>query len=617
MSLRTVSCCILMACVFSSCFSVSLDFAGVVGNSGGEGPTVVRSTVGRMGGGVVVDARGRIHTGGGDRILTLSRRGNLLWSTALPEEGWVLGGPTFAIGDNDLYFIAGKPVRREGSFHFLFNPFSLVEANLCRVAMTPDAQPQVLATAKALSWFSSWWNGELTLASAPDGATVYLGSTMAEVKAGNYSRNGYRVQRVHADGTLSTLFEVPESGGRMSVDEAGNFYLGGGGMVRKYDAVGQPLPDFIPAPIPNLGPVATSYIGAVMLTKDAIWDMGHYGFVGRYTRDMRMNPGLLIQWAHALGYVGQIIDAPDGGYFIKSDEALYLAEVVDDRLQLRQRFGSLPEVHALTVTPAGYIGVGAYHHMLWFDFAVDACAAPPVRTEMTTPLGQGIADGDVGVLAYAINPAYISRDYLPAPKGYSLCRFAAEPLVLGSNAPERRANGEYDGRIDAMTRVSNYYFALDGLHARLSRTEVKEPAKLAPISVPLPGAPTSLAALANTYLLVAAAGSVQAFVVAADGALTPKWTLEDEFGEVLHLAVSSNQLLVADTLRHRLCLYTFGDTLDAVPTLVTQYGETDQAGNSIAQFDQPTLVSISGARAVVYDAGNQRIVKLRVGAGAD
>ena len=46
--------------------------------------------------------------------------------------------------------------------------------------------------------------------------------------------------------------------------------------------------------------------------------------------------------------------------------------------------------------------------------------------------------------------------------------------------------------------------------------------------------------------------------------------------------------------------------------LQAQFGETDHGGTDDSHLDSPKLVSINGGRAVVYDSGNQRLVKLRV-----
>jgi hypothetical protein len=157
-----------------------------------------------------------------------------------------------------------------------------------------------------------------------------------------------------------------------------------------------------------------------------------------------------------------------------------------------------------------------------------------------------------------------------------------------------------------VTRVGNRYYTLDDSHRLLTGLE---PCKLSPVA----GAPaaTSLAALGRDTLVLAAAGAITAYATAADGALTPRWTLSGDCGAECYLAVAGTQVLVADTRRHRVLLCE-GATPTQVPAITAQYGETDQAGNDLAHLNAPTLVSLAGARVVVYDAGNQRVVKLRV-----
>ena len=612
---RGVICLLALGLSAVSARPAVLSFAGVLGNSGGEGPTVIRSAVGRAGGGVVVDAQARLFTGGGDRILVLSRLGNRLWETPLPQPDWVLGGPTFALAGKYLYFIAGKPSRYEGNYNYLWNPFTLVEPNLCRVETAPGAVPEVLAAAPTFQWLGAWWGGEVALAAAPGAQTAYVGFSPACVTNGQYIRQGYRVMEVQPDGALVKVFETPVAGGRLSVDERGCFFLGGGGMVRKFDRDWRPATDFAPVELPRLGAVPTGYSGAVMLTGGALWDMGHYGFIGRYTRDMKPNPGVLVQWAHALNWVAQVADAPRGEYYIKSDDALYVAAVVDDRLVLHKRFGSLPRVNCLVLSSAGYIGVGTDSRLLWFDFDADSCAAAPVKTQFPGPVTQGLADGDAGLLALGISPAYLPQEYAPTPRGIALLRYAAEPLRAGSDQAQSQADGEYNGRLAALVRVDGSFFAVDATNGGIVRADAKAPCHFAPFSLDLPAGarPTSLAGWTDRCLLVAAGGQIHAFALAADGRPTLAWSWNGgaaAFGAELHLAVSGNALLVADTRRHGVRLLAFSERTDQPPVPVAQYGEADQPGNDLAHFDSPTLVSLSGTRAVVYDAGNQRVVRL-------
>ena len=121
--------------------AAELQFAGVVGNSGGEGMWLVHSAGPSAGianlGGIALDARGRIFTGGGNRILTLNHDGKELWQTPLPDKTWVVGGNTFAVSGKYLYFIAGKLNPLQGGYSLLTSPFFMTEPNLCRVQMVP------------------------------------------------------------------------------------------------------------------------------------------------------------------------------------------------------------------------------------------------------------------------------------------------------------------------------------------------------------------------------------------------------------------------------------------------------------------------------------------------
>ncbi|MBI4023824.1 MAG: hypothetical protein HY360_02520 [Verrucomicrobia bacterium] len=592
--------------------ALELQFAGVVGNSGEQGRTLVRSSIGRCGGGVVVDAQGRIFTGGGDRILTLNRDGKLLWQTPLPEEDWVLGGATFAIGGKHLYFVAGKPIKLEGNFHLLYNPFTLTEPNLCRVEMAPGAAAEVVAEHGEFHC-EDGWPLEIALTATADGSRVCLGYTTS------WKTSAYSVFEVCADGSLSPLFTKNVKGGRVSVDEAGNFYLGGDSKVQKFNPRGEPLDSFSPVALPGLGAVPTFYRGTVMLTRGALWDMGHYGFVGRFTRAMKPAPGAVVQWAHALGWVAQIADAPNDAYYIKSTDALYVARLEEEKLTLVRRFGALPQAHCLVLTANGYIGADGpmYAGMLWFDFDRKQPDAAPVRAEFPAPLTQGFAEGD-SVLAYGIEPNHLPRDYNPPARGIRLLKFAPEPFVSGGNLATGEATGQFDGQLTAVAHVGNFYFAIDGQHQRLARAPEGKPCEL--VEVEVKTAPlTSLARFGQDRLLLGSGGGVRAFRVDADGALKPTWQMDrfgsgpaQAFGGEVYVAASGTQMLMADTRRHRVLLFGFGEQPDQPPAFVSQFGETDQAGDEAGRLSSPRWASISGAKAVVYDADNQRVVKLRI-----
>ena len=109
---------------------------------------------------------------------------------------------------------------------------------------------------------------------------------------------------------------------------------------------------------------------------------------------------------------------------------------------------------------------------------------------------------------------------------------------------------------------------------------------------------------------------IRAYEVSPDGTLTQRYSFvgngDDGLGNEVYLATSGNRLLVSDAERQRVRLYSFDKGIDAQPVFVSQFGETDKAGDDEAHLDKPTLCALNGDRAAVYDAQNERVVKLRV-----
>ena len=135
-----------------------MQFAGVVGNSGGEGMWLVHSAAApggliAGGGGVALDARGRIFTGGGDHILTLNHDGKQLWQTPLPDKTWVVGGTVRRWRQISLLHRGQASQPMEGGYSILVSPFIMAEPNLCRVEMVPGAAGRSRCESR-LVWFA-------------------------------------------------------------------------------------------------------------------------------------------------------------------------------------------------------------------------------------------------------------------------------------------------------------------------------------------------------------------------------------------------------------------------------------------------------------------------------
>jgi hypothetical protein len=112
---------------------------------------------------------------------------------------------------------------------------------------------------------------------------------------------------------------------------------------------------------------------------------------------------------------------------------------------------------------------------------------------------------------------------------------------------------------------------------------------------------------ANTLL---GAGDGQVIEMARDGVNwkeTRRWnTVPDgTFGSRIYITAEAGRLWISDTEKHRvLCLNA------ADESLLASYGKKREAGNDLAHLDDPQVIEARDNRAVVFDSGNQRLVKL-------
>lgn len=82
----------------------------------------------------------------------------------------------------------------------------------------------------------------------------------------------------------------------------------------------------------------------------------------------------------------------------------------------------------------------------------------------------------------------------------------------------------------------------------------------------------------------------------------------DKFGSEIFLTLDSSRLWVSDTKRNRVICFDL-----ASGKQLAEYGVKDAPGKEIAKLNAPEVISACGRRAVLYDSGNQRILKLEIG----
>lgn len=121
---------------------------------------------------------------------------------------------------------------------------------------------------------------------------------------------------------------------------------------------------------------------------------------------------------------------------------------------------------------------------------------------------------------------------------------------------------------------------------------------------------TSLASLSDGRVLVAADGfiiEIARVENSGDWKERQRWkSIGDlQLGGDVTLTADGKQVWISDTENHRvLCAE------ESLTTTLAAFG--GERGDDLSHCDRPTTLAASGARAVVYDAGNQRLLKLEL-----
>ncbi len=119
---------------------------------------------------------------------------------------------------------------------------------------------------------------------------------------------------------------------------------------------------------------------------------------------------------------------------------------------------------------------------------------------------------------------------------------------------------------------------------------------------------TSLGMRDENTLLAAADGAVIEFARSGDGwTETKRWSswgggATEKFGRRIRLAADAGRLWVSDEERHRVVCFEGKSVVD--------FGTCDRAGSDLASLDRPGVLAARDRRAVVFDAANQRLLKL-------
>lgn len=353
------------------------------------------------------------------------------------------------------------------------------------------------------------------------------------------------------------------------------------------------------------------------------WWYGHawHGTIRRADANLDPNPGVILGGASGsfIGHLDQNSELSNSRGMAKLWDGVFALSGIGGILQLAswdgatkqftivRRIGAVPECRGLGLDSDGNV----FHfagHWQWHD-GPDA----PLRAQNVPPDG-------LGQVVMLDNNRLVAPTYIWGKPGFLRCASGEEPAIdrveKDCNLP-RGTVGTAVYKVDgALTMVvllpdgkaSSYTIDPEGRY-RGERGAVTL-ATAQPVT-----AWTSLALIGETLF---AGGDGQVIAFARDGANwkeTARWNswggaADEKFGARIHLGSDGKALVVADRERHR--VLGFAATGGAPQW---SFGIVDKAGTDLQGVDHPETVSMRNGRVVVYDAGNQRVLKLRLTAG--
>ncbi len=549
----------------------SLRNAGILGNSGEQGATLVRfaekQTVGM---GVVYDRFGTLWDRAGDgRLNRYAPDGRLLGSWDIPpRKPTHLSDSIILIGDTLLF----SQERKLYTFP---------------IDATADTKPKLLpveVTQLSINSHNGW------VAAARDGE-VFLVNLSGETKpvakvterlfdvevgpeGGVYARiminKEHRVVRLDAAALKSEdRVSWDATGDRLQWLNGHWFGHAGHGTIRRFS------PDFQPDPGVVLGGNSGSFIGYVPGNYDLLSGLG-------------------------LAHLGDSLYAVSGRFGI-----MHLLEWVetDRRFEIIRRIGAVPSCAALAIDGAGRV---------WYNGGMWEWSDGP-----DVPLRHGVpvpgAPGFVGA-------AVLDNGSLAAVSGSGVAYGKLDGPVTRRGLPSGFTNRAVTATV--VTRDKRQVLiAVDatGNGSVVNVNSIGEPQGTARPVVLNAASPlqeiTSISAGVDGVLFVAADGQMVEFAPEADGWREKRrwnsWGAAPvaRLGGRVFSAVSEGRIWISDTEKHRvLCFDISGER----PVPVAAFGIAGQTGDDLGTLNRPETIAVSGSRAVVFDSGNQRLVRLEL-----
>jgi sugar lactone lactonase YvrE len=556
----------------SAALGAEIHCEGVLGNSGEQGATLVRfDEQPTRGMGVAYDTFGTLwDRAGKGRLNRYALDGRLLASYRLPNRDD--RSDQLAIAGGQIVLLIGKQIYT-------------VDVNAAA-----DSEAKALKIeAECIS--SNALKGRLAIA-AKDGTISLLDP---------------------ASGALEKVATVNLKGlSEIELDADANIYIHADGKIHKL-AGGKLVTDGWPKPSPGERPQLI----------DGHW-FGHawHGTIKRFDADLQPAPGVVLGGASGsfIGHLAQNSELSNARGLALINPKLYATSGIGCVLQLAswdpearkmeliRRLGALPTVSGLGLDKEGNVWCFA-GRWEWND-APDT----PLRDCVNGPEFPGIAqavmlDSDIMVTPGRLwgKPSIFAGkldgeikvyryekefDLQKDPACTAAYKKDGKWILLNvspkgtAQAHEIAANGEWRANLGAVTLQT--------------ASPMKEW--------------TSLAMKGDT-LLAAADGNVIEF--ARDGVNwkeTRRWSswegdAASKFGARVWICADAGRLWVSDTERQRVLAFDL-----ASGKSIATFGTTDKAGTSLTDLTRPQVIMARGTRAVVHDSGNQRLMKLRLGA---
>lgn len=564
--MRTISLALLLCLAFPLA-AAELRPVGVLGNSGYAGASLCKMQPGGYPGGVVMDEELTLwHSAAADRLERLSLDGRVL--AAYKVEGGRMGHPQHNIRVALVGDYVVELQTDSGQFFALRRDADPSRESMQQLKLDPPVQ----------FWYASGL-----------GARGIGGRALVE--------DGKSVHAIDpATGKTEKLFDLPQrlSENSLEVTPDGTIYLGGE-QTWAFDVTGKEL---------RSGPRMWGRINWVPGGLLAL----SWGGVQRAPESLASVTQLFTNSGQEIGRAGQLVSL-GGDLIAVASEAgpVFLAHLSEDRVDYFKRLGAITP-QAVGLTAGGEVLVAASRGLLvwrWND-AADAC--PFYTANFVNWLGnQQIATR--GAWSWGIKQSYRESEPMQTWSWPPFRQFGIQYSTLAGERPQRplglavtedlrmflSAEKERDLY---MTRCTQEY----GVHGNVKRVTWVGDNPLA--------APTSLAGWQEGRVAVAD-GRAVVLVEPAGEQYKEAWRLiswgtqgDQHFGEELHLAITGDLLLVSDSKRHRVLVFHLPDR-----ALVTQLGQTDEAGTALGAFDQPAQIAANGLRVVIFDRGNQRLVQ--------